>query len=194
MDAYKLFCEDCQTAGLWIILLFFPPDSPSSPFSETIVHPEHTHSLSLSPSQLWLTETSFSQAGGTSVFNPNPLLQNTENICRGSRYFLNVFLNAPQQSVHPPARLYTVYILQALIIAGDMCSAFFIWLSNHQNFISNIFLLVKTGSELTRGLTSVRMLSLCWEAKQAFFFLSASKLLIEVKSQSQQNSKKMCGI
>lgn len=126
-----------------------------------------THTLS--PSQLWLTKTSFSQTGGTSGFNPAPLLQNTENICRGSSYSLYVLLNAPQQVSTSPARLCTVHILQALIIAGDVRGIFFIWLSNHQNSIFNVFLLVKTGSGLTRALTSVRVLSLCWKANQAFF-------------------------
>lgn len=112
----------------------------------------------LSPSQLWLTETSFSQPGGSSVFNRAPLLQNTENICRGGSSFLNVLLNAPQQLLHHLwGSIQYIFFRHSSLVR----SIFIISLSNRQNFISNIFLLVKTGSGLTRALTSVGFLSLC---------------------------------
>lgn len=157
--------ETSPNCRLWIILLF-PPDSWSSRWNNC-AHRTHT----FSPSQLWLTETSFSQAGGTSVFNSTPLLKNTENICRGSSYFLNVMLNAPQQSLHHlQCSIQCIFCRHSSL--PETCAAFFfIWLSSHQNSISNIFLLVKTGSGLTRALTSVRVLSLCWEGNQAFSLL-----------------------
>lgn len=167
MNAYKLFWGDCAKLQALNYSAFFL-QTLGVHRSVRRLCTQNTHVL-LPHNFDWL-KLPFSQAGGTSVFNPTPLLQNTENICRGSSYFVNVLLNAPQQSVHHLRGSIQCIFLQALIIARDVRAVFFIWLSNHQNPICNIFLLVKVGSGLTRALTSVRVLSLCWEANQAFFF------------------------
>lgn len=89
-------CSSCHSTIVFSSLTFyrFPQYSRSSQLWNDCAHRTHTRS----PSQLWLAETSFSQAGDSSVFNPTLLLQNTENICRGGTSFLNT----------SPVRLYTV--------------------------------------------------------------------------------------
>lgn len=168
--------ESCSVGFEWFC--FFLPDSWSPAFNETIVHTDHTHIFS--PSHLWLTETSFSQAGGTCVFSPTrpPLLQNTEHMQWQQLFPECVSAHHLRGSIQ--CRLCRHSSLRYVL--------FFVFFWCQIHFICNIFLLVKSGSGLTQVLTSVRVLSLRWEANRAFFFLW--KLLTEVKFHSRQKSKR----
>lgn len=98
------------------------------------------------------------------VFNPTqpPLLQNTENTQWQQLFPKCVSWSATAVSASP-ARLYKVHIL-----AGSHHGGMWRFLFQKEiHLCCHIVLLVKSSSGLTRVLTSVRLLSLCWEANKA---------------------------
>lgn len=163
--------ESCSVGFEWFC--FFLPVSWSPAFNETIVHTDHTHILSITP----LTDWNFFFTCVSSPTRP-PLLQNTEHMQRQQLVPECVSAHHLRGSIQ--CRLCRHSSLRYVL--------FFVFFWCQIHFICNIFLLVKSGSGLTQVLTSVRVLSLCWEANRAFFFLW--KLLTEVKFHSQQKSKR----
>lgn len=166
-NAWQLFRR------LWMILLFSPRLLKPRVQWNNCAHRPHTHILSITP----LTDWNFFFTCVSSPTRP-PLLQNTEHMQRQQLVPECVSAHHLRGSIQ--CRLCRHSSLRYVL--------FFVFFWCQIHFICNIFLLVKSGSGLTQVLTSVRVLSLCWEANRAFFFLW--KLLTEVKFHSQQKNKR----
>ena len=167
--------------------LFPHEDSKNFPFSEKIVHTwcVHTHKPTLFAMQLWLPVRRQVTYRFLAQLHSNRVLKTYAEAAAPSWM---CFLMPDSSQCITCSPLYSTNSGGTHHCWRHEQHFIFIRLSNHQNFISNIFLLVRMGLELTRVRKSVTALSLCWKAQPGNFFLSASKLLMEVKFPSQQKS------